>query len=373
MLIILLLGVGLAWWLSCVLYKKNWNKKLSVLVEFTDSYAYQGEASALREVIINDKALPLPALEVRLSMNRNLEFEEEAKENSNVTDQSYKRDIFSFLLHQQVTRTLAFRCRKRGFYHITKAEVVGYDLFFGSGHYMEVPQQTHMYVYPAQIDVRRIRLICQALSGRVVVQNRLYPDPFEFSGIREYRQDDPMNHINWKASARSQELMVNQYDSTTSIEVTVILDVEDRNILKYEKLTEEGISIVSSLAAAMVRNKMELNIISNGKAEDSSQGLYMHMKAGGGRVAELNQRLACIDTGCDVESIAEVLRREAAKKKSGHIYLLVSKNQTAENMEALRILAMNNSQVLWVIPVHPSMEMTYAGEREIHLMRWEVE
>ena len=81
MLIILLLGVGLAWWLSCVLYKKNWNKKLSVLVEFTDSYAYQGEASALREVIINDKALPLPALEVRLSMNRNLEFEEEAKEN----------------------------------------------------------------------------------------------------------------------------------------------------------------------------------------------------------------------------------------------------------------------------------------------------
>ena len=99
----------------------------------------------------------------------------------------------------------------------------------------------------------------------------------------------------------------------------------------------------------------------------------MHMKAGGGRVAELNQRLACIDTGCDVEGIAEVLKREAAKKKSGHIYLLVSKNQTAENMEALRILAMNNSQVLWVIPVHPSMEMTYAGEREIHLMRWEVE
>ena len=61
----------------------------------------------------------------------------------------------------------------------------------------------------------------------VLTQNRMYPDPFEFSGIRDYQRTDPMKHINWKASASAGRLMVNQHDSTTSAEVTVFLDVED--------------------------------------------------------------------------------------------------------------------------------------------------
>lgn len=44
-------------------------------------------------------------------MSRNLEFDREAKANASITDQSYKRDVFSFLFHQQVTRTLPFQAK----------------------------------------------------------------------------------------------------------------------------------------------------------------------------------------------------------------------------------------------------------------------
>ena len=44
--------------------------------------------------------------------------------------------------------------------------------------------------------------------------------------------------------------MVNQFDATTSVEVTVLLDIEDANILREEAQVEESIRITSSLADA---------------------------------------------------------------------------------------------------------------------------
>ena len=114
-------------------------------------------------------------------------------------------------------------------------------------------------MYPGRVDIRRIRFLYQAVSGMILSKSRLYPDPFAFSGIREYAPSDPMNRINWKASAKSQSLMVNQLDSTTSIRASLFLDVEDSGIWKHESLTEEGIRVAASLAEWMVKNGMSWN------------------------------------------------------------------------------------------------------------------
>ena len=128
MLLLLLFGMALAWFLQKKLYQKNWQKNLKIQVIFQDSAIYEGEESTLKEVIVNDKLLPIPALELGISMSRNLEFDREAKANASITDQSYKRDVFSFLFHQQVTRTLPFQPKKRGFYDITCAHAVAYAM-----------------------------------------------------------------------------------------------------------------------------------------------------------------------------------------------------------------------------------------------------
>ena len=154
-----------------------------------------------------------------------------------------------------------------------------------------------MYVYPRQVDTARIQMICRAVSGMVLSRNRLYEDPFEFSGIRDYRKEDPMNRINWKSSARMGDLMVNQFDATTSVEVTVLLDIEDANILREEAQVEESIRITSSLAARMVKNKMNLWVKSNAKDEETGEELRIHLAAGAGKTAELNRKLACVQLG----------------------------------------------------------------------------
>lgn len=70
MLILLLLGLLLAFLLQRIIYEKNWKKRLDVTLKFQDSWIYEGEKSALKEVVKNDKLLPIPALEVGIAMSR---------------------------------------------------------------------------------------------------------------------------------------------------------------------------------------------------------------------------------------------------------------------------------------------------------------
>ena len=114
MLFLLLMGVGGFCILQQILYKKYWNRKLGIVARFETHAVYEGDTAFLREEITNDKLLPLPVLEVNLAVDRALKFSGEAKENANVTDQSYRRDIFSLFARQKVIRRLPFVCGKRG-------------------------------------------------------------------------------------------------------------------------------------------------------------------------------------------------------------------------------------------------------------------
>ena len=242
---ILLLGLALAWGLQSFLIHQLWRNGLEVELSFRDRYIYEGDTSVLREIVVNDKWLPLPALEVRIAMSSSLGFTGAAAENSGVSDQTYKRDVFSFLFHQKITRSLTFVGKKRGYYEIRQADIKSYDFFYNHLGYAQFPVHTVLYVYPAQVDARRLDIVCTAISGSVLVQNQLFPDPFEFAGIREYQPTDPLNRMNWKASMRMGTYMVNQFDSTTNLDLTLIFDVEDSHIWKADTLVEEPIRIVS--------------------------------------------------------------------------------------------------------------------------------
>ena len=89
MFLLLLLCILLAWFLSQKLYARYWCNGLSVEIEFQERFLYEGDTSAMKEIVVNDKLLPLPALEIRFSSNRNLEFLSEASANTNSTDRSF--------------------------------------------------------------------------------------------------------------------------------------------------------------------------------------------------------------------------------------------------------------------------------------------
>ena len=73
------------------------------------------------------------------------------------------------------------------------------------------------------------------LFEETLLNKFIFEDPFEFKGIRNYTTSDPMKKINWSASAKTGELMVNNYYDTTSRHVTIFLDVVNDSVWKrYE-------------------------------------------------------------------------------------------------------------------------------------------
>jgi hypothetical protein len=224
-----------------------------------------------------------------------------------------------------------------------------------------------LYVYPAQVDARRLDILCTAISGTRLVQNQLFPDPFEFSGIREYQPTDPLNRMNWKASLRMGEPMVNQFDSTTNLDLTLVFDVEDSHILKEEELVEETIRIVSSLAARLVAARMPLTIHSN------ATGLAcMPLPANASHMEELNQRLACI-SGCTMPC-PELLAGLRLADSGARILVLISKNTDPQLLDQVRRCAAA-CPVLWVLPAgseKAASESPLPQIPNVRLFRWEV-
>ena len=95
-----------------VLYQRKWHKNLTAALEFGQEILTEGEKGSIKEIVRNEKFLSIPALHVKWEVSRNLRFD--ARENTAMTDQTYRNDIFSLMPYQQITRTLTFTALKRG-------------------------------------------------------------------------------------------------------------------------------------------------------------------------------------------------------------------------------------------------------------------
>lgn len=378
MYILLIISILALWYIQDCFYKKLWSKNLEVRLKFDESFIFEGNESILREVVVNDKKLPIPALDVRLAVNRNLRFVSSAKENSTISDQTYKRDVFSLMGSQQLTRKLRFKGEKRGFYEFKEIDVTAYNFFFHRKGGKTFEQNIGIFVYPAPVSVDRINLICKDISGMLISPNKQNPDPFEFYGIREYTNTDPMNYINWKASVRTGELMVNQFDSTTNVNLHLLLDVEDTQIWKSEELVEESIRIAASLAAKLSSKNMSLELTSNAKDYITGENIKVFISAGSGKVTELNQKLACADTSnnsmTSVDLINKAFKDNALKNgMDNKAYIFISKNDTQEVIEQLSLLAKQNINILWILPQKAGGDKKNINLQGVRVIDWEVE
>lgn len=268
MIIILLLGIAAVTLLWNWYYQQNWYQHVTVTLWFETKALYAGETTKLFEVIENRKAMPIPVLEVGFHAKKELDFAH--TENASVSDYIYKRDIFSVLGRQKITREIPLTCTKRGKYEIKEADITSYALFYKKRFSRAIENNdagTFIYVYPKMTDVSQIITVCEHMLGTIQCTKRLYEDPFAFRSIRGYTAQDPMKTINWKASAKTGSLMVNTYDSVMSQKAMIFLDVEDNGILKREDLVEESIAVAATLMRRLLRQSIEVGLCMNGTVE----------------------------------------------------------------------------------------------------------
>lgn len=350
MIIILLLGILAVSALWEICYKHRWSKEITVKLWFETDAVYAGQQTRLYEVIENRKAMPVPVLEVGFHTRKELVFVD--VDNTNVSDYCYKRDVFSVLGRQKITRELPVRCTKRGKYIASDADIMTHTLLFRRRYSKGIGTEAVLYVYPKMTQVSEIMTVCESMLGTLQCAKRLYEDPFAFRSIRDYTMDDPMKSINWKASARTGALMVNTFDSVRSQKAMIFLDVEDRGILRYEDLVEESIALAATLMRRLLRQHIEVGFVYNGDSrqvflpENNKRNLII-----------FERMLAEYDKEQDTESFARLLQRlfadDFAKKtlSPDTLCLFITKNLNEPLFEQIRASA-GEHQTLIVAPVY---------------------
>lgn len=369
--IFLIAGAFFAVWLLEKIYQKNWSNGLTVSIKFQSEPVFEGKKASLTETVENRSWIFMPVLQVGFRVDRNLKFPEE--ENAAVSDKLYERDIFSVMFYQKITREIRFETAKRGYYVIDRADLMTKTLLATEELHENAELFTYLYVYPRLISVDSLEVIFRRMMGEITAQRRIYEDPFAFRGLREYMPGDPLNKINWKASARAMDTLVNVHDSTESARCCFLLDVEDEGILRFEQVHEEGIRLAASLGAQMIERQIPVSLLANGVDQVTGETIYLEPGSGMRQKNRLFESLARLKTEEEPEPFPELLKRYLPEITREHpLCVLITRNQRPRLVEAVQEITRTGASLLWIATVTRDIPWKLERVQGAEIIRWEV-
>ncbi|MDO5291369.1 MAG: DUF58 domain-containing protein [bacterium] len=350
------------------IYERLWNKNLSVSISFEQEHVNEGDTGLIKEEVINEKRLPLLSLLIKFPIHRSIEYHN--RENTKTSDMQYRNDCIVVHPFEQVTRTFPVVFTKRGFYRIENKELVAVEFFYRTSFVEMRKNDSAIYVYPSRTRVKKIQANFERMMGEYISQTFLYEDPFEFQGIRAYEPADPMKKINWGISAKTGELMVNQYYDTNHCSVTLFLNVESEGMKLYEDLVEEGIRLIRTYLELCLRKGISVRVVTNARDIETKERIEMKEGAGMGHMEYCLKKLAKIDAKTSACEFTELLKRQGNTRNG--LSLLVSVSQADILRKAFEQYLGKQGTGQWVIPIHPSMERR-AASRRVAIIYGEVE
>lgn len=352
-------------YVTTTFYRRFWDHGLNAEVLFSQHEVEEGGRLYLREKVENRKWLPLPTLMVKFEMDRNIVCVE--RTHTSVTDRQYRNDWVAAMPYKRVTRSIEIIGRKRGYYTIEEVRLVTTDILFHERLTKTISNRAGLYVYPSRSQFQRLPEIFCQMYGESILNRQIQEDSMEFMGIRDYVQTDSMRKINWKASARTGSLKVNQYHDSTSQRLTIFLNVSQSGILRYYDLIEESIRISRNFIEEFVQQGIPVRIISNGVDKVTGQELFIREGAGLSHIDACLKELAKLDITAQTRSMVEVIREQNATE--GEVSLLISAEQNAELGEAYLNFAGEDGSANWLIPIHHSMKEYLAEHVSVETLR----
>ncbi len=346
------------------IFNRFWERNLSVNLEFEKENVTEGESAALTEVVTNRNFLPLHILQVHFQTDPGLDFGDET--NVSVSDRVNVTDVFSLRFYEKITRNLNMVCAKRGFYNILRTSMTASDLFSSDIHYATRDQRTSMYVYPRFLAGDMIDIPFKQLMGEVMSKRFLYEDKFTFRGIRDYAPTDPISSINWKASARTGNMKVNQYDYTASPEVMLVLNVEEPGILFETELIEDCIRLTVTIADKLMDQGVPVSLLTNGRDKVTGEVIRLNSGVSAGHVRNFLRALARIDTiGHETAVISELVEAEIKEAGDDTTFCYISCSRRDDSLVAAGKLADVEEKLLWLCPLVKSMDQNGPEDKRI--------
>ncbi len=195
------------------------------------------------------------------------------------------------------------------------------------------PQPEKLPVYPSFIQMRKFELyaISNRLSDIGIKKIRRLGHTMEFDQIKEYVRGDDVRSINWKATARSQNLMVNQYQDERSQQVVNVIDMGRVMKLPFDGMTLFEYAINTSLVIS------NISLIKDDKAGlitfSNKDSVVVRPEKKRTHVRKIQEALYKLDTNfleSDYERLVVTLRSHLNQRS---LVLLYTNFETFSSME----------------------------------------
>src|SRR5690606_28344611 len=121
--------------------------------------------------------------------------------------------------------------------------------FFLVSRRVDIPLEQEVHVYPSVLQMKKYELLVfqQQKTSAGIKKIRRLGNNSEFEQIKTYVQGDELKTINWKATSRKNELMVNQYQEEKSQSIYCIIDKSRNMQMEFDGLSMLDYAINSTL------------------------------------------------------------------------------------------------------------------------------
>lgn len=233
----LLTGATIAWrlvfmWVSLKIllhfFLRYGSENLTCSLELrTRNGSSQGEFE-IAYVFVNNGLLPIPWCQVKVHLERELGSYE------------FEPETVAFFAGEIKTIRKQFACPRRGIYEVGGATVTLKDLL--GIHHREILFQKHVIVevFPRRYPVETVMNSGLKEGGHIRGGWPAEQDYTSISRIRPAYSQESSRHIHWKASARTDEVLVREYEARKRPGVLVVLDSgEEKYALDSDGSVEE--------------------------------------------------------------------------------------------------------------------------------------
>lgn len=295
----------------------------------SDTHAFVGDEVEIVMTIENRKPLPIPWVQVIEFLPTGL---------TPLSDENVKRRAYaggseivettSLASYERVRFRHKVRAHHRGHYSIGPTELRSGDLFGLFGTVRRDSRSPHgVTVYPRIVPLEGWELPAAKPMGDILARNMLIDDPSRPRSVREYRPGDPMKRIDWKLSAKRDDLTVRTFDQSVSNDVVVML--ESRTVdyawhgYRYDVL-ESAVTGAASIAVRCADLGYRVGLVANGVRP--TRGVLSVVPPGDGphHVRSILEGLAFVQPLSFTALETHAMDRGAAAISSGATIILVA-------------------------------------------------
>jgi len=334
--------------LQTILYKKRALKHVTANVTFSTPIAACGDTITITETIINQKALPIPWITLKFEVSRELLFLDMT--NTHKSDHYYREDLMSLAGWQQHNRHIRVLCHKRGYFRFKRLSTATHDLLLQSKIVADYPCESTLTVLPLIIFAPEMDIMYRFFCGDSVNRRSPVTDPFAFGGIREYQPWDNYKSINWNASAKKNELMVNINLHTLQRKITLLLNVMPLTQLPNYSLAEKCISLSMTWASIAVSDAVPVRLISNTRDILTDAPVDTEYGCSNDHLNRIGIDLARIDLTKRAIPFIKVLENAMADFSAYTTFIIISANSDPSLQRFLIERQKSGISLSWVLP-----------------------